>query len=50
MPPRRPVTTVRQRPQLPQVPYQGLFKEARYMDGQPYPEPVDESAEAADGD
>ncbi|MFD8777481.1 hypothetical protein [Streptomyces sp. NPDC059916] len=36
MPSRRPVTVVRPRPQLPEVPFQGLFKEPEYDNGQPY--------------
>ncbi|MFF1574724.1 hypothetical protein ACFVWR_18445 [Leifsonia sp. NPDC058292] len=35
MPTRRPVTPARPRPQLPQVPHQGLFREPVYADG-PY--------------
>jgi hypothetical protein len=35
MPPRRPVATVRPRPQLPQVPFRGLFREPEYDNG-PY--------------
>lgn len=45
MPPRRPVTTVRPRPQLPQVPFQGLFKEARYEDGSPYADLAEDDTE-----
>jgi hypothetical protein len=32
-PPRRPVTTIRPRPQLPRIPYQGLFQEPAYEGG-----------------
>ncbi|MFF1358713.1 hypothetical protein [Streptomyces sp. NPDC058297] len=41
---RRPVATVRPRLELPQVPYQGLFREAAYEDGQPFAQGEDDEA------
>lgn len=48
LPDRRTATSRPVRRQPPQVPYRGLFREARYEDGQPYGQDSGEDEEDDD--